>query len=118
MSENLKSNLEIFEFLDISKHDSEWEDEHRNDTELLVESENRDVVSEPYDDECVHENPDNRNDECERVVIVVSLTQRTRDCQELGMSQWQLQDVLEYTSKARKTKAVNVKYLLVDGLID
>jgi hypothetical protein len=79
LSENFESNLEVIEFFDISKHDTEWENEHWDKTEEFVEGVNSAVVSPPNDDVSIEENPNNAHYKSERVVIVIPFTQRRWD---------------------------------------
>lgn len=118
LSEYLKSNCEIAELFDISQHDSKWINEHRNDTEFLCKSHDGDVVSEPHDHESVEENPCNRNDQSKRVVIVISLTKRTRNGKELSMGQWHLKNIFRDTFNSSVSWAVNVESFFVDCLVN
>jgi hypothetical protein len=85
--EDLHGDFKILELFDISERHSYRVDEHWNQTKLRSEDHGSDVVCEPHNHIGIEPNPDNADEQSERVVVVVSLAQGTWDCKILSMSQ-------------------------------
>ena len=117
--EYLESNFEVLELLHISEGDSDWVDEHWNQTELGSKDRSCDVVCEPDDDVRISPNPYDTNEQGQRIVVVISLTQGTWDREVLGVSQWHQGQVLQdvFSGQIFTTRARDIEGLLVDSLI-
>ena len=71
--EDTERQLEVFEFLKVTNRHSERINEHWNDTKSKLHVVSN-IISEPHDNIGKNEDPNDADEKCERVVVVISLT--------------------------------------------
>lgn len=107
------------ELFHISEGYPDWIDEHWNKRELGLKHRSSNVICKPYDNICISPNPYDTNEKSKWIIVIIDLTQRTRDCKVLSMGQRHQGKVLEdvLSIEILSSRARNVESFLVDSLI-